>query len=45
MADCRFVRCQFAQVAFTGSDALLAELESGIVAGNRALGQAGGGAA
>ena len=45
MADCRFVRCRFAQVAFTGDDALLAELEKGIVAGNGAMDQAGGGAA
>lgn len=45
MADCRFVRCRFAQVAFTGDDALLAELESGISAGNSAMEQAGGGAA
>ncbi len=45
MADCRFVRCRFAQVAFTGDDALLAELESGIIAGNSAMEQAGGGAA
>ncbi|MBP8063216.1 MAG: hypothetical protein KAY29_05045 [Brevundimonas sp.] len=45
MADCRFVRCRFAQVAFTGSDELLAELESGITAGNSAMEKAGGGAA
>ena len=45
MADCRFVRCRFAQVAFTGDDALLAELESGITAGNSAMEKAGGGAA
>ena len=45
MAGCRFVRCRFAQVAFTGDDALLAELEKGIVAGNGAMDQAGGGAA
>ena len=45
MADCRFVRCRFAQVAFTGDDALLAELEAGIVAGNNAMEQAGDGAA
>ena len=45
MADCRFVRCRFAQVAFTGSDALLAELESGITAGNSAMEKAGGDAA
>ncbi|GLS00804.1 hypothetical protein GCM10007859_08130 [Brevundimonas denitrificans] len=45
MADCRFVRCRFAQVAFTGDDALLAELESGISAGNSAMEQAGGDAA
>ncbi len=45
MAGCRFVRCRFAQVAFTGDDALLAELESGISAGNSAMEQAGGGAA
>ncbi len=45
MADCRFVRCRFAQVAFTGDDVLLAELESGISAGNSAMEQAGGGAA
>lgn len=45
MADCRFVRCRFAQVAFTGDDGLLAELEKGIAAGNSAMEQAGGGAA
>ena len=45
MAGCRFVRCRFAQVAFTGDDALLAELEAGIVAGNNAMEQAGDGAA
>ena len=45
MADCRFVRCRFAQVAFTGDDALLAELEKGIVAGNAAMEVAGGDAA
>lgn len=41
MADCRFVRCRFAQVAFTGDDALLADLEAGISAGNNAMEQAG----
>lgn len=41
MSNCRFVRCRFAQVAFTGDDVLLAELEKGIVAGNRAMEQAG----
>ena len=45
MADCRFVRCRFAQVAFTGDDALLAELEKGIVAGNAAMEMSGGDAA
>ncbi len=45
MANCRFVRCRFAQVAFTGDDALLAELETGIVAGNSAMEKAGGDAA
>ena len=45
MAGCRFVRCRFAQVAFTGDEALLAELEKGIVAGNGAMEQAGSGAA
>jgi hypothetical protein len=45
MADCRFVRCRFAQVAFTGDDALLAELEKGIVAGNAAMEVSGGDAA
>jgi hypothetical protein len=39
------VRCRFAQVAFTGDDALLAELEKGIVAGNAAMEVAGGDAA
>src|SRR5690606_33938803 len=28
MKDCRFVRCRFVQVGFTGSDALLDELQS-----------------
>ncbi|HEV2082213.1 MAG TPA: hypothetical protein VGR32_07130 [Brevundimonas sp.] len=28
MADCRFVRCRFVQVGFTGSDALLDDLRS-----------------
>ena len=41
MSNCRFVRCRFAQVAFTGDDALLAELEKGIAAGNNAMEQAG----
>ena len=36
---------RFAQVAFTGDDALLAELEKGIVAGNAAMEVAGGDAA
>ncbi|MFA4891894.1 hypothetical protein [Brevundimonas sp.] len=30
MSDCRFVRCRFVQVGFTGSDALLEELQGGI---------------
>lgn len=41
LADCRFVRCRFAQVAFTGDEALLAELEAGIVAGNAGMEQVG----
>lgn len=41
MSNCRFVRCRFAQVAFTGDDSLLAELEKGIVAGNSAMEHAG----
>lgn len=45
MADCRFVRCRFAQVGFTGHDTLLAELENGIVAGNAAMEMSGGDAA
>ena len=45
MADCRFVRCQFAQVGFTVHDTLLAELENGIVAGNAAMESVGGDAA
>ena len=30
MSNCRFIRCRFAQVGFTGMDDLLAELEAGI---------------
>ncbi len=30
MSNCRFIRCRFVQVGFTGSDDLLAELEAGI---------------
>lgn len=30
MSNCRFVRCQFVQVGYTGSDELLDELEHGI---------------
>lgn len=30
MSNCRFIRCRFAQVGFTGSEDLLAELETGI---------------
>lgn len=30
MSNCKFVRCQFVQVGFTGTDDLLAELEGGI---------------
>jgi hypothetical protein len=30
MANCRFVRCQFVQVGFTGSDQLLEELQAGV---------------
>lgn len=30
VADCRFVRCRFVQVGFTGSDELLDELATGI---------------
>ena len=31
MSNCRFVNCRFVQVAFTGSDEMLAELESTLV--------------
>jgi hypothetical protein len=41
VSRCRFERCRFVQVAFTGADALLAELEQGIVTGADALEQAG----
>ena len=37
VSNCRFVRCRFAQVGFTGSDELLAELEGGV----RALSESG----
>lgn len=30
MANCRFLRCRFVQIGFTGMDDLLAELENGI---------------
>ena len=30
MSNCRFVRCSFVQVGFTGSDELLAQLQDGI---------------
>lgn len=30
MANCRFVRCRFVQVGFTGSDDLLEQLQGGI---------------
>ncbi|WP_426027028.1 hypothetical protein [Brevundimonas sp. TWP2-3-4b2] len=30
MANCRFLRCRFVQVGFTGSDDLLEQLQSGI---------------
>lgn len=30
MMNCRFVRCRFVQVGFTGPDGLLADLEQGI---------------
>lgn len=30
MSNCRFVRCRFVQIGFTGSDDLLADLEGGI---------------
>jgi len=30
MSNCRFVRCQFVQVGFAGSDELLEQLEGGI---------------
>jgi hypothetical protein len=30
MSNCRFVRCRFVQVGFTGSDDLLAALEGGV---------------
>ena len=41
MSGCRFVRCRFAQVAFTGADALLAELERDLVATGARMEQAG----
>lgn len=37
VSNCRFLRCRFVQVGFTGSDELLAELEAGI----RALSESG----
>ena len=37
MANCRFVRCRFVQVGFTGSDQLIDELTAGI----KPLSQAG----
>jgi len=30
MANCRFVRCRFVQVGFTGSDDMLDQLQSGV---------------
>ena len=30
MSNCRFVRCRFVQVGFTGTDALLEQLTSGV---------------
>ena len=30
MSNCRFVRCRFVQVGFTGSDELLEELQTGV---------------
>ena len=30
MSNCRFVRCRFVQVGFTGSDGLIDELQNGI---------------
>jgi len=30
VGNCRFLRCRFVQVGFTGSDEMLAELETGI---------------
>lgn len=30
VSNCRFVRCRFVQVGFTGSDELIAELEAGV---------------
>jgi len=34
MADCKFVRCRFVQVGFTGADGLLDELQAHIASGN-----------
>ena len=30
MSNCRFIRCRFVQVGFTGSDALIEELQAGV---------------
>lgn len=30
MSNCRFVRCRFVQIGFTGADSLLADFEAGI---------------
>jgi hypothetical protein len=30
MANCRFVRCRFVQVGFTGADAMLDDLQNGV---------------
>ncbi len=38
VANCRFVRCRFVQVAFTGTDELLADIETMLVSA-RAQGQ------
>lgn len=36
MSNCRFVRCRFVQVGFTGSDELLSELETMLVSARSA---------
>lgn len=40
MANCRFVRCRFVQIGYTGGDELLAVLERDISATNAGMGAA-----